>query len=447
MRTPAAALGESLPDGRRWELVSPDKGKNGSSVEAATREGGLIQAAADGHAITYITSTAFEGAEGNRAPEPNQILAVRHDSGSASQWSNRDINTPNGEPTGIAPGQPTEYQWFTANLSEAVVYPRSEIALSPEASEVTAYMRSNFGSCEETVGPNCYRPLVNDTNVTAEREVGGKKQKVPYGGDLQPVPYMTPDGQHVILEGKELPLTNEKTAGPALYEWTASTGQLKLINALSDGTPLEAPVLGQFGSSSSKLTRNAVSSDGSRVIFSARQGLGSHLFQRNVATGKTLRVDTPEEGVAETAGKPLYQTASEDGKTIFFTDEARLTKNSTAELQPLEKPDLYVCEVEEVAGEPKCKLTDLTVNGNASEPANVQGALPGAAADGSDVFFVANGALSGGAVQGSCSNETEVRDKLEETIARERVQPLRPAPHGSGRMGTAEAHRDAFARR
>ncbi len=408
--TPAPALGEALPDGRRWELVSPDKGKNGATVEGPTREGGLIQAAADGHALTYVTSTAFDGAEGNRAPEPNQILAVRHDAGSTSQWANRDINTPNGEPTGIAAGTPTEYQWFTADLSEAVVLPRSEILLSPEASEVTAYKRSNFGSCEEAVTSSCYRAIANDTNVTGEREVEGKKEKVPYGGDLEPVPYMTPNGEHVVLEGKEFPLTSENTASRGLYEWTAATGQLKVINVLSNGTPLPSPRLGASGPPSSKLVRNAVSADGSRAIFSS----GGHLYQRNTATAKTLRVDQPEEGVTETLAQPKYQTASEDGKTIFFTDNARLTKNSTAEVGPVPKPDLYSCEVEEVAGEPKCKLTDLTVNGNASEPADVQGVVPGAAADGSTVFFVANGALSGAAAQGSCSNETEVRDQLEE---------------------------------
>ncbi len=409
VRTPAPALGEALPDGRRWELVSPDKGKNGATVEAQTREGGLIQAAADGHGITYITSTAFEGAEGNRAPEPNQILAFRHDDGSASHWSNRDINTPNGEPTGIAAGSPTAYQWFTANLSEAVVLPRSEIQLSPEAHQnPTAYRRTNDGSCEEEVTSSCYKPLVNDTNVTAETEIEGKKEKALYGGLVEPVPYLTPDGGHAVIESKAA-LTNEKAAiGSNIYEWSAETGQLKLVNVLSSGTPVGSPRLGATGAPSSKSVRHAVSTDGSRVIFS---GGGSSLYQRNMETGKTLRVDQPEEGVTPGFGEPQFQTASEDGKTIFFLDDARLTKTSTA---APEHPDLYVCEVEEVA-EPKCNLTDLTVNGNPAEPANVQGAVPGAAKDGSDVFFVANGALSGGAAKGSCKNELQIRIQDEET--------------------------------
>ncbi len=104
-KTRPAVPGETLLDGRSWELVSPpNKAKNGAFIEAPTREGGLIQAAADGHAITYVASNATEGAQGNRAPEPNQLYSVRSENGEASSWSAGDINTPNEIATGISAG-------------------------------------------------------------------------------------------------------------------------------------------------------------------------------------------------------------------------------------------------------------------------------------------------------------------------------------------------------
>ena len=96
------------------------------------------------------------------------------------------------------------------------------------------------------------------------------------------------------------------------------------------------------------------------------------------------------------AGSALgYQSASEDGSTIFFLDDARLTKDSTAANGA---PDLYVCEVEEAGGERACKLTDLTVvRQRRRTDATSRGGIPGSASDGHNVFFVANAVLSGGA--------------------------------------------------
>jgi hypothetical protein len=57
---------------------------------------------------------------------------------------------------------------------------------------------------------------------------------------------------------------------------------------------------------------------------------------------------------------------------------------------------LYECEIIEEAGELKCRLSDLT--GGSTEPAGVTGTIPGASEDGSYVYFVATGVLTGGQV-------------------------------------------------
>jgi DNA-binding beta-propeller fold protein YncE len=139
--TPPAG-GQFVADGRFWELVSPpDKG--GAVVEAITREAGVIQAAADGGAITYVTDGPVSEPggpqpEGSRSLEVTQVISSRGQGG----WSSRDIVTPNEHGTGIEMGlTPPEYEFFSLDLSLALVDPfqgggrLAEPPLSPPASE------------------------------------------------------------------------------------------------------------------------------------------------------------------------------------------------------------------------------------------------------------------------------------------------------------------------
>ncbi len=397
-KTQAAVLGSVLPDGRTWEVVSPLQ-KNGALIESFTREGGLIQAAKEGGKIAYVASNAIEGAEGNRAPEPNQLLSVRTEDASGSHWSTTDINTPNSGARGIEAGQGAEFRLFSPDLSLGVVFsdpPSNEPKLAPEVTEYTGYLRHN----SECGGAgSCFTPMLYPGDVTGETEFGGVKSPEKWAGSLKWLASNKPATSTVVsVVG---PLTKEAAPNQVnLYLWTAGkTGEesLKRVNALSNGTYVEAEVGDQ-----NKLTRNAINEEGTRVIFRGKlePNLPTHLYQREILTGKTLQVDTPEEGVAENpAVSPVYQGASEDGGQIFFTDQARLTHDATA---APEQPDLYDCEVQEAEGTPKCNLTDLTVDHNANEAANVLGAVPAISPDGSRLFFVANGALAAGAKRGSC---------------------------------------------
>jgi hypothetical protein len=82
-------------------------------------------------------------------------------------------------------------------------------------------------------------------------------------------------------------------------------------------------------------------------------------------------------------GNGVFQAASKDGSVVYFTDTGRLISGSKAEEG---KPDLYRYEFGK--SEP---LSDLT---KGAVPGNVQGIL-GASDDGSYLYFVAKGVLSG----------------------------------------------------
>jgi hypothetical protein len=212
-----------------------------------------------------------------------------------------------------------------------------------------------------------------------------------------------------------------------LYEWAGGT--LRLVTILPDGKPVWGLLVGaaqtasnEYKGSNPQAGQNtgsgsfthALSADGERVFFYAgvhvshNQGkiqnpyyAGGHLYLREnaarepTANGEcsqaeptkacTIQIDALQGGAGGT-DEPHFQWATPDGSKAFFTDESRLTKDSTAAPG---KPDLYEYDLEKPAGQ---RLTDLTVN--MSEPADVQG-LSGISDDGAYVYFVAVGALSG----------------------------------------------------
>lgn len=384
-----------LADSRAWEMVSPPY-KNGAGIESISFEGGIIQASEDGNAITYITTGPSEAEpEGNRSPAFTQNLATRSESGPA--WSSKEIAIPFGHPLGDYAGELQEYLIFSPDLKFALVEPRgnspaSDPALAPEAAEKTIYVRHNEG-CKPPPS-SCYEPLVTAADDTAEPKpgFGGIPGRPDTGIQFETG---TPDLGHVVLSS-EVPLTKEATAPSPnfnFYEWSAGNKQLQLINVLPDGSPASGA---EFGGGT-HMVRNAISEDGSLIDWRA----GEHLYVRNMVKGETVQVDTPEAGVEPGSNaNPRFQTASSDGTRIFFTDEQRLTKDSSAAAG---KADLYEFDVTTGA------LTDLSP-GQGGEAAEVQYLLAGASEDGSTIYFVANGVLSSEpngdgekAVPGGCS--------------------------------------------
>ncbi len=401
---------QELPDQREWEMVSPPN-KLGAEIFGLTTELGVVQASADGSAIAYSASSPIvEAPPSNRAPEPVTIMSRR----GAEGWSTQDIATPRSEqvPSGYAVGAGAEYKFFSSDLSVAFLEPDMGVSvpeeppLSKEATETTLYQRNTAvpnEACEPTPS-TCYQALVSPAN---------DHTGVKFGAQLEFVT-ATPDGRHAVFSSKSnawlTPEAVELGVEEGFYEWEAG-GSLQLVSALpkgEEGTAAGARIGGSVANQGN--TRHAISNDGSSVVWSTGEGRESKLYLHvKLSTEKavTVRVDKAQ-GVEEPAeAGALFETASAEGTTtgsavgmkIFFTDLYRLTPNSTVEEGVEETEglgDLYVCEVvEEEAGKPACKLTDLTAGlAAANEGAAVQGVL-GSSEDGSYVYFVADGALTG----------------------------------------------------
>ncbi len=403
---PAAGV---LPDGREWEMVSPPE-KHGGSIEAipAHAKDGVIAASQDGSALAWLAAgPVVEDPEGNRSFELTQLISRRN----AQGWSTQSLETPHDKGRGLSIPLPSEYHYFSPDLSQSLVEPTEptkdqvggvveDPPLSPEASEKTPYLREEAPS----VAP-AYTPLVTPANDTAGSQFGGALEFLD----------ATPDLSHVILESK-VGLTSSAPSAGGLYEWQAGA-PLQLVSVLPDGTPApdepgREPSLGDAGGLNA---RGAISSDGTRVFWS--EASEEALYLRDSSRGETIKIDAaqghgatePGQGGGEVPepaqGQQIvhFQAASDDGSRVLFTDTARLTEESNEEPVGEEAPaDLYELEITSASGEPlRGRLSDLTA-GSPARSADVLNLIPGASQDGSYVYFVANGVLAAGATPGEC---------------------------------------------
>jgi hypothetical protein len=346
----------SLLDGRGWELVSPPD-KHGALI-APLQEGRVMQASADGGAVTYLASAPTEAqAPGNS--KYTQVLSTRVD----GSWGSRDIATPRDIASGFDLSA-EEYKFFSSDLSLAVVEPVGVFlpSLSSEASEQTPYLRTDYtgGSREDPCASSCYRPLVTGApgfaNVPEGIEFGepSRCRRAPCGPSFLGA---SPDGTHVVLTA-EAALT-EGVPARSLYEW--ANGQLGLVSVLPEGTP--APTSSSPGLGHGGVRGSAVSADGSRVVWSTGVDPQTRLYVR----------DMPREETVELSGLgAVFEAAAVDGSRILFTV----------------KGELYVFEAPLGVALSAGHTTDLTPGGG------VLGEVLGVSRDGSSVYFVATTVLT-----------------------------------------------------
>jgi hypothetical protein len=370
----------TLADGRVWEMVSPPN-KYGAWIQASLN---LSQAAAAGDAITYYANAPIEAQPPGNTDSDVQALAVRD----ADSWRSVNISAPHE----TAPGGPLEpeYHFFSTDLSVGLLQPVGAFvsSLSPEATEQTPFLRTNFpvGNVSNLCTSSCYTPLVTSApgfenvppGTVFGNPIGGTGECL--AGECGPqIVGASPDASHVILSYTWASLVEGFTG--KLYEW-------------SDGRLIGVPG-GELGGGRHGLVRNAVSSDGSRVVLSG----GDHLYSRDIAAGETVQLDEVQDGSGAGAlSPPAFQTASSDGSRVFFIDSQRLTKDANG------PSNLYECEIVGEVGKQKCKLTDLTAGSN--ESTGPLGYVPGASEDGTYVYFVASAVLTG--VQTNERSETAI---------------------------------------
>ena len=369
-----------LPDCRAFELVTRGALVGGDRIARAAGQGG---------ALTYYTSRPAPGA----ATSAFFYLARR----GADGWSYRSIGPQNASAALFGPVC-EQNAFFSPDLSRYVL----------EAGWYEAGEPAHCKRPEEPIvagEPSPYR------NVFLYDPVGAAPQLLnaaPAGtaaanAGLQDA---SDDFGHVVFaEGAQL--TPEAPPGLDYYVW--HDGTVRLLTVLPDGSAAAGELVEATGhgldatfvpSSGFAPLTGALSDDGRRALFYSGDGLylreNPGRPQSPIVAGLctdpalacTRQVDSSQGPGADGGG--VFWRATPDGGTVFFSDDRRLTPDSTAASGAA---DLYRYDAESGL------LSDLTAN--AGEAADVRGVV-GMAEDGSYLYFVANGSLAAGAEPGDC---------------------------------------------
>jgi hypothetical protein len=381
-----------LPDGRAYELLTPvDKGTADDMFGLPKEENEFFNkdvgfASESGGGFLLETKAAFGSSP---AGEFNAYVFSRAPAG----WRTASLASPS---LGVQNIPGTVFDPF--DLSRVGVEDTSGSFASPAGSQRLSLLGAPGGP---------YATLHADAPLTGigAHEERGEETKI-VGGSR--------DLGHVVLEsyGHALaaaPGAEQQDAGThALYESSGGgecgpeTANCTLVNVNGEGTLLNrcGAVLGLGGGIYPGATHNAVSADGSRVFFTAPDptkandgpgcwnGATVNTPQLYLRTGaQTVEVSEPAPEAPEATRHPaIYLGASEDGSRVFFLSEGELTKDDAG----IHDPELYEYDLAKPVGE---RLTRVSHGESGSAAAGVW-TVPAVAADGSAVYFTAEGVLA-----------------------------------------------------
>jgi len=390
-------LPEAFPDCRAYELVSSFAPALRNNVDVLANPG-RARAAAAGGAFEFAALGGTR--EALSVGLTSEYAAVRD---GARGWAVHGISPPQSTVPVVTlaffGGEPRYVDAFTPDLSRGVYL---SISLVNEEGPNVAQLR-NLYLREDLLQPGRGRYLLLSDSPTPQ---------LPQPGEALAEVVLAPrivgastDLSHVYFESLRN-LTGETTgSGRKLYE--AVDGELHLASVLpaSEGG---GPVDGVGGQGPETYNSEAVSADGSRVLFTFRpseelrfnegrlylrddRGTADPADDTGLRVNVTEKTDGAGPGGADPGGEQpaIFQAASADLSRIFFTTTEALTDDA-----PVDEPDvekLYRYDLEAPAGG---RLTLLSVDRNPLDGTRdgVDGVID-AAADGSYVYFVASNQL------------------------------------------------------
>jgi hypothetical protein len=306
-----------LPDCRAYEMVSPLEKENGD-VALWIGQGGLIprlfelhQSAPSGERFAYSSSVAFDEPQGS--PFISQYLAQR----TAAGWSSDSLSPPRTlSPVGVEELLGGEFHGFSSDLCTAWLrhYSVKPLAKDGIAGFANIYRREN-----------CAAPAGYETITTLEptnREADKYRELRALGG--------SEDGRHSIFTANASFL-DAPPLGPGdwlLYEH-APDGLRFVCYLPEEGGPspgsCSAGMPAGTGGGNESSVRNAISSDGRRIFWTAYTGIPKIGVEAGAAGQIYVRIDgsktLPVSGSApgaEATDLAKYWTAANDGSKALF---------------------------------------------------------------------------------------------------------------------------------
>ncbi len=388
-----------LPECRAYEMVSPVD-KAGGDIGAVPRR---TQAAVDGNSIKFFSKTAFGDAIGSENPGA-EYIAKRGEDG----WAIHSINPEQGS-VFLGSLAPSSYEGLSPDLSKGVFYAHTPVVSGhPNVEHLeNFYLRTDL----QSPGAGSYE-LLSDAFAPLEAIKG-----IP----LEPgavFDWASADWSHVIFESfaNLTADTAGLSPGPRLYEW--HNGVVTYVGVLPDSACGSPPCLASesIGGSGAGIntpagapeertfnqdwTRNAISADGSRIVFEAgplTRSFGKLLVAANQTFGdlymridksSTVQLNASERSPSNPDPRghqpARFVTATPDDSKIFFETEEALTNDAEAS-----DNNLYKYEVEAPVGK---RLTLITVDREPSDdgsgnPRVEHAPVPATSEDGNFMYF------------------------------------------------------------
>jgi hypothetical protein len=373
-----------LPDGRVYEQATPVQ-KNGNNAQGSW-ESQSMRVSVDGDRVTWFANGGVPGAVG--AQELPVYLSARE----GETWTTHGLLAP----AAFGP------RALVSGLDEELRIDFTEARTEEEGPDMDLLAIGTAGSHE-----------------VATVIEGEHYEQTTYGAT-------SADGQLTIIEsqgelnGEGLPLGK----GRNVWLWNKQGESFRLVSVLNSGkSPSKGAFFGARAWSPRDLTASGGVQEGAypNHAFSAN---GSRLYMTTVGEGQILlRVNPAAEqsavGLAGVCTEPemactidasrsrrtqpdpngkfpvAFFEATPEGGVALFGSHEKLTNDATT--GPNDKGfDLYRYDAA------SDELTDLVPDPGDENGAEVQGVL-GTSADGSYVYFAANGALADGASVGGCS--------------------------------------------
>jgi hypothetical protein len=315
----------ALPDCRAYEQVSPVEKNSADAVGTV----GDVRAAPSGEGFSYFSEFPFPGAEG--AGQAETYVSMRGTEG----WTTEGL-LPKSPPNLI-----TNASGLTEDLSQTFIQKHQRFP-----SETSSYLRNN---------------------ATRSLQELGAGRVFPAGASA--------DDSRILFETATQLLPSASPGVFNLYELV--NGEKTLAGVLPNGKAPAGGSVAGAGANTHHYTENAISRDGSRVFFTD-SGTG----QIYVRVNGTSTIEVSEAQESPPAAEH-WLGATSDGRYVFLSSEAKLTKDATASEG---HPDLYRFDVEHE------QVIDLTTQ--AVEGAGVLGTLGISTQDGSYAYFVATSVLA-----------------------------------------------------
>ncbi|HSZ68844.1 MAG TPA: hypothetical protein VK756_00640 [Solirubrobacteraceae bacterium] len=391
---PTTAL--AVPEGRVYEMVSP-LFKGGYGVGGIGPEAGVPAVAPDGESVEFQSFGAFSGALFSGL---TGYIARRGPAG----WSTTSLAPPasllpaqlgGGRPQGLSPN-------LELSLNEGVPGPDQGRAEGTRK-EAEYMVHATAGAAD----PASFQVAGKVLNAVGEGSF--IPELVGASEDFSHIVFFTDDNKEALLPeavGAELDTREEYD----LSTTGAEAGVLRLVGVKNNGQLIN-PSCDVTGTASTGPGAQTLPlpDDGEEVFFTTTPaggecGLHQQLFVR-LGGARTVEVSRPLSPCSEVPCGPEAATrppaqfvaASEDGSTVLFTTAAPLTSSDEDGAR-----DLYLAKIGCPAGDPACGVAEREVTSlvqvshdpHSGEAAEVQGVVA-TAADGSRVYFVARGVLSG----------------------------------------------------